>query len=229
MKENLENQEKAVIELSKSRTPFFGFNKALMIGDKETILTSLKNIFTTLQVEKVSPEDAKHIAFLLFSDMYRHYSYLSEEIYQKSMDVIRQSTTIDQIYDWLCYLLISVVSDKQPIRYTELTMQVISVLNERFNEELTLKHIADELHVNSVYLGQVFKKDTEQSFSQYLNQVRIKKAQKLLLNTEKNINEIAFETGYNTNHYFIKMFKKLNGLSPKEFRTKYQGRYNQFD
>ncbi|MGY3724660.1 two component transcriptional regulator, AraC family [Granulicatella balaenopterae] len=225
--QNLGNKEKAIIEVPKSATQFLGFNKALMIGDKETILATLQNIFTALQIEQVSPEDARHIAFLLFSDMYRHYSYLSEGIYQKSMDVIRQSKTIDQIYDWLSYLLISVVSDKQPIRYSALTMQVIAVLNERFNEDLALKNIADDLHVNSVYLGQVFKKDTEQSFSQYLNQVRIKKAQKMLLDTEKNINEIAFATGYNTNHYFIKMFKKLNGLSPKEFRAKYQGRYKE--
>ena len=69
-------------------------------------------------------------------------------------------------------------------------------------EELTLKSVADQLHINAVYLGQVFKKEIRYSFSQYLNQIRIKRAQYLLLNSNFNINEISEEIGYNNTNYF---------------------------
>lgn len=116
-------------------------------------------------------------------------------------------------------------SNQPQKRYSDLVSEAITCIQEEYSQELTLKAVSDRLHINGVYLGQCFKNETECSFSQYLNQVRIQKAQQLLLYTNKSINEIAYETGYNTNHYFIKMFKKLNGLSPKEFRDRYKDNY----
>ncbi|MHC9000269.1 helix-turn-helix domain-containing protein [Enterococcus bulliens] len=66
------------------------------------------------------------------------------------------------------------------------------------------------------------------TFAQYLNQVRIKKAQELLLNSTQNINEISDTIGYNNTTYFSKMFKKLTGLAPKEFREQYASTYYEF-
>ncbi len=83
--------------------------------------------------------------------------------------------------------------------------------------------------MNPVYLGQLFRKETERSFSQYLNQSRIKKAQYGLLNTTKPINEVGYEVGYNNPTYFFKMFRKLNGLTPKEFREKYMTNYHEIE
>ena len=65
--------------------------------------------------------------------------------------------------------------------------------------------MADELHLNPSYLGQIFKNQAE--FSQYLNQVRTKHAQKLLLYTDDTINEISEKVGFNNTNYFSKMFK----------------------
>ncbi|XIJ97922.1 helix-turn-helix domain-containing protein [Streptococcus parauberis] len=104
-------------------------------------------------------------------------------------------------------------------------METIACIEQDYEQDLSLKLVSEKLHINSVYLGQCFKNETERSFAQYLNQVRIQKAQQMLLYSNKTINEIAFATGYNTNHYFIKMFKKLNGLSPKEFRDQYKDNY----
>ncbi|MCJ0586345.1 helix-turn-helix domain-containing protein, partial [Enterococcus cecorum] len=60
-----------------------------------------------------------------------------------------------------------------------------------------------------------------------LNQIRIKRAQYLLLNSNFNINEISEEIGYNNTNYFSKMFKKLNGITPKEFREEYKDGYTE--
>ena len=70
-----------------------------------------------------------------------------------------------------------------------------------------------------VYLGQLFKKETQSSFSQYLNQVRIRKAQQLLLHTEQNIAEIAEEVGFLDMAHFSKVFKKQTGISANTYRN----------
>ena len=103
------------------------------------------------------------------------------------------------------------------------------MIEEHYTQELTVKSAAEALHVSVVYLGQVFKKETELSFNQYVNFIRIKKAQQLLLHTRQTINEIADVIGYNNTNYFSKMFKKLNGLTPKEFREKYEQSYESLD
>ncbi|KHD45953.1 response regulator transcription factor [Streptococcus hongkongensis] len=209
-----------------SELQFLSFNKALMIGDKPTILSKLDAIFEEMAELGYSPEDVKHVSFLLFLDIYRKFPILDKTTYSAMLETIHTSKHIDRIQSELVRLLELTSQDNPPQkRFSELVSETISYITQSYSEDLSLKYVADKLHVNGVYLGQCFKNETEQSFAQYLNQVRIQKAQQLLLYTNHSISEIAFEIGYNTNHYFIKMFKKLNGLSPKEFRDCYRDNY----
>lgn len=214
------------IEMPESRLQFFSFNKALMIGDEPTIISKLEEIFEEMKALKFSPEDVKHVSFLLFSDIYRQFPILDQLTYQAMLHAIHESQFIDEILSELKKVLQLTSRNQHPQkRYSDLVSQTVQCIQKQYKEELTLKVVADRLHVNGVYLGQCFKHETERSFAQYLNQVRIQKAQQLLLYSSLTINEIAYDTGYNTNHYFIKMFKKLNGLSPKEFRDQYKDKY----
>ena len=95
---------------------------------------------------------------------------------------------------------------------------MISILHEQFKEPLTLKDVSENLHLNVMYLGQLFKKKTKKSFSAYLNHLRIEQAKWLLLHSNQNINEISAEIGYNNTTYFSKLFKKIVGKSPKDYR-----------
>ena len=70
--------------------------------------------------------------------------------------------------------------------------KAVGMIEEHYTQELTVKLAAEALHVSVVYLGQVFKKETELSFNQYVNFISDqKKAQQLLLHTGQTINEIA--------------------------------------
>ncbi|VGY27950.1 two-component response regulator yesN [Streptococcus pyogenes] len=219
-------KDKSKIELPESRLQFFAFNKALMIGDEPTILSKLEAIFDEMKTLNFSPEDVKHVSFLLFSDIYRQFPILDKMTYLSMVKTIHDSQSIDRILRELKKVLDVTNQNNSPEkRYSDLVSETIDCIRKEYHQELTLKAIADRLHVNGVYLGQCFKNETERSFTQYLNHVRIQKAQQLLLYTNQSINEIAYKTGYNTNHYFIKMFKKLNGLSPKEFRDRYKDNY----
>ncbi|HEP3197907.1 TPA: response regulator transcription factor [Streptococcus pyogenes] len=214
------------LEMPESRLQFFAFNKALMIGDEPTILAKLEAIFHEMKALNFSPEDVKHVSFLLFSDIYRQFPILDKMTYLSMVKTIHNSQSIDRILRELKKVLDVTNQNNSPEkRYSDLVSETIDCIRKEYHQELTLKAIADRLHVNGVYLGQCFKNETERSFTQYLNHVRIQKAQQLLLYTNQSINELAYETGYNTNHYFIKMFKKLNGLSPKEFRDRYKDNY----
>lgn len=204
---------------------FLSFNKALMIGDEKTVRGELDRIFRELMVKHYSPEYVRYVAFLLFADISRQFPTATQEIYDETVVGIRKSHTIDEIKKMLTAVLDNVRNTDRPAVYSDAVSQVIAMVDDDYREELNLKTIAEALHLNVVYLGQLFKKETNRSFSQYLNQIRIKKAQQLLLHSTQTISEIADAIGYNNTNYFSKMFKKLNGITPKEFRDQYDSGY----
>lgn len=212
-------------EIGESEFSFLAFNKSLMIGDQKTIQQELDAIFEDAVIRQLQPENARYIAFLLFTDISRQYPTATKDIYEETIEKIRQSHTVYQLKELLEDVL--QMAKRQPVekQFSEMTQKVIEIVQKDYRQDLTLKLVADRLHLNAVYLGQVFKKEMHNSFSQYLNQIRIKRAQQLLLHSNLNINEIADEIGYNNTNYFSKMFKKLNGITPKEFRDAYHGDY----
>lgn len=205
---------------------FFAFNKSLMIGDSKTIHDELEKIFTEVAIQQVQPEYARYIAFLLFADIARQYPTVTQEIYDETIKKIRTQETLAALHEVIEDVLAQVSQLGPDKPYSEVTQKVVNLVKADYQQELTIKMVADTLHLNGGYLGQLFKKEIHHSFSQYLNQVRIKKAQQLLLHSTLNINEISDEIGYNNTNYFSKMFKKLNGLTPKEFRDQFASNYS---
>jgi two-component system response regulator YesN len=209
--------------------PFLSFNKALTIGDTKTVQDELAKIFSRLESLQVDPEHVRYVAFLLFTDIYRQFPALTKENYDRIISQIRGSNTIQILRELFQEILQLAKDQPQQKRYSETVQKAVRMIEDNYTQELTVKSAAESLHVSVVYLGQLFKKETELSFNQYVNFIRIKKAQQLLLHTGKTINEIANAIGYNNTNYFSKMFKKLNGLTPKEFREKYEHGYESLD
>ena len=87
-----------------------------------------------------------------------------------------------------------------------------------YKEDISLQTISFEFNANAAYLGRIFKEATGQSFSSYLNQVRIKKAKMLLNETGCTVHEIAERIGYNSTNYFVNVFKKYTGCFPSQYR-----------
>ncbi len=83
---------------------------------------------------------------------------------------------------------------------------------------LSLKELAAQWHISAAYLGKLFKEQTGEFFNDYLLKVRIEEAKRLLLEDKLRIGEIALEVGFSNQSYFNKMFRKIYGISPAEYR-----------
>ncbi len=104
------------------------------------------------------------------------------------------------------------------VKYSPVVQQIVTVVNERYYEELSLKTLAYQYNINSSYLGQIFNKEVGCSFSDYLNKTKNMKAKELILETNMKINDIAKEVGYTDSSYFYRKFKKFFGVSPSTLR-----------
>ena len=96
--------------------------------------------------------------------------------------------------------------------------QAIQFVEEHMHEPLTMRAIAEHLHMNASYFSVLFKDQIGITFSEYLTRRRIQKAKELLLGTQLTIAEIAEASGYQSDKYFVKVFRSLEGVSPGQYR-----------
>ncbi|WP_135554387.1 AraC family transcriptional regulator [Paenibacillus cymbidii] len=110
---------------------------------------------------------------------------------------------------------------KKNAKYDEL-MRIINqmIAAQYMKEDLSLDGIAEALNMSPVYLGRLIKKYTSKTLSDYINEYRIERAQELLRGSDKLIAAIAEETGFASNSYFGKVFKKYVGITPNEYRLR---------
>lgn len=89
-----------------------------------------------------------------------------------------------------------------------------------FNEEITMKKTAEEIHVNYSYLSKLFKEEMNCSFVDYLSEIRLDTAADLLRESNDSVTEISYACGFKECSYFTKLFRNRFGLSPREYRVK---------
>ncbi|MBK5444426.1 MULTISPECIES: response regulator transcription factor [Peribacillus] len=109
--------------------------------------------------------------------------------------------------------------EQKPEHRSPIIQSVVQYIQEHFYEELSLKTLSYKFHINSIYLGQLFQKETGLVFSEYINHLRLEKAKQLLRGTHLKAGIIGKQVGYSDSAYFYKQFKKAVGITPSAWRT----------
>lgn len=103
--------------------------------------------------------------------------------------------------------------------YSHSIQFAVRYLNENFQDQsLSLKTLANTLHLNAAYLGRQFKSETGSFFTTYLTELRIQKSIELLQTTTLKISSIGETVGFSTESHFFTTFKKVTGNSPSYYR-----------
>lgn len=110
-------------------------------------------------------------------------------------------------------------SEKVYDKYRDLVQQSIRYVDEHYNEALTLDTICKISMVSKTYFCYLFKLLTQQTFIEYLMDRRIDKSMELLRKTDISIITVAQMVGFNDSTHFSRTFKRLKGISPREYRT----------
>ncbi|GIQ70541.1 AraC family transcriptional regulator [Xylanibacillus composti] len=118
--------------------------------------------------------------------------------------------------------LLQVFSDRRDSQYHTISEQIIDMIQQYYDTEITLEECASKLHYNANYLSSVFKKETGLTFSEYLTNYRLAMAKSWLIETNMTIREIAEKLKYNNPQNFIRSFRKLEGMTPGLYREKYK-------
>lgn len=107
------------------------------------------------------------------------------------------------------------LTENEPIQHA------LCYIKDNFHRPITLAETANQVYFSQCYFSKLFKKETGLSFVTYLNHVRIKKAEVLLLKSNRSICTISRSVGYSQTSYFCKIFRTINGLSPSQYRKNF--------
>jgi two-component system, response regulator YesN len=142
--------------------------------------------------------------------------YLIKPFSDKDMisSLMKVKMTLDSDMTEITNLLDQHISSEEIIELIEL------YIKNNYKNNLTIADIASNLHFSSDYLSRVYKKSTGCSPLKYLINLRVNEAKKILLsNTEMSIKAVGEYVGYDDQYYFSRIFKKIAGLYPSEYRS----------
>lgn len=136
---------------------------------------------------------------------------------------IEQLLTLIRLLDLIYHTEYEILASRnyvdQGIFSSKKMTQIHNYLIQNFKIDIDVNSCANHIGMTTTSFCRFFKKQTNVTFSVYLNYLRINFAQKLLRNTELAVKEIAFECGYSSVVYFNQKFKKLTGLSPGKYKN----------
>jgi len=107
-------------------------------------------------------------------------------------------------------------------RHEQIIEAVKDYIRHNYSSKITLKEMAKSVYISHSYLSKIIKTQTGHSFRHLVNMARIEEALRMLENTNKNLSEIAFQTGFEDHSYFAKVFKRHTGMNPSDYRARKQ-------
>lgn len=108
-----------------------------------------------------------------------------------------------------------------------LTKRAKEYIKTNYSKSITLEDVAREINVSPQYLSKLFKEETGENFIDYLTGIRIRIAKSLLEGDEMSIKEICYSIGYSDPNYFSRIFKKIVGSTPTEYKDEFLNRISQ--
>lgn len=212
-------------------SPPFVYHRTLSGSDKpyERILIKFTPEFAAPFIE--------HMGQQIFDELYeRRIFQFTKEASEKIKTLFLDMLEIYQkekpykeflLQGMLCRLLAEIweegFSGEEEISKTPLTppiMDAVSYIESYYSLNPSLKKIARAVNLSPSYFSRLFHEQLGKSYSEYLNNVKLRHASILLVQTKKSIMEIAQETGYCHGNYLNEQFKKRMGLTPGQFRKK---------
>ena len=104
-------------------------------------------------------------------------------------------------------------------RQGNLVSMIMQYIDENYMKDLSLELIADEMGVTAKYVSRVFKENAGMLLTDYINEIRINKAKELLRDTVMKVQDIGQQVGIDNRTTFLRVFKKVEGVSPTEYRA----------
>ena len=168
------------------------------------------------------PESAKMRAFILVLSGYDDFYLVREAFRAGASDYLLKSDVNAPAFSAIMGKALEYLkrrADSQPAEAGDfLTGQIREFVRQNLSRALTLREIAAHFGFSPGYLSQIFSEREEMTLSDYIVGARISRAKELLNQTDRSITEILYSVGFNSPEHFSRTFRRLTGMSPRQYR-----------
>ncbi len=193
-----------------------------IIGDLFVSISTVANIHKN-QVVVVCHQIASAINSALLDSA--NIKEEDEDNMLKIFDTIQNCPTVSKMEEeLLAYARFYVGKniEKEPTDQDEIVTSVKVYIEKNYTSPISLQELASEVFICQSYLCLLFKQKTGTTLTNYITQLRVDKAKKMLRNTDKKLIDICFDVGFNDSKYFSRIFKKSTGYTPSDYRVQYK-------
>lgn len=203
---------------------------ALESGEVDGAKDEIDDVFLKARKERIMPSEvtewAKHLFWCVFNIVKPKHENDSDDMvaYKRRLDYcVKDKFRIDDLKSLLKEIcetcaIISSHSDEQV--NTSVMKEIVDYVDAHFHEDISLQKLSSMFFVEFSYLSKLFKTYTGECYIQYLTRKRIQKAKELLLKPDLTIYEVAFMVSFEDPKYFSNLFKKTEGITPRDYRLK---------
>jgi two-component system response regulator YesN len=194
--------------------------------DTDQVIKLVQTVFDRIMKQRIAIESSVQLCLELLHLLHKEFKQAGlEEDAQKDDPLyvrILHFEELKEAYLWFEVWIKDCMDNLSRLAretYREDVFVLIQHMRMHYSEELSLKQAAEIVNMNSSYLSFLFKKETGMSFTEYLNRIRIEKAEMFLSSTDLPSYLIAEKVGYENINYFGRVFKKMKGISPQQYRS----------
>ncbi|NQX67805.1 helix-turn-helix domain-containing protein [Paenibacillus alba] len=145
-------------------------------------------------------------------------NHFSVEILHKEL---LEMDTLQEMGEWMIHFFSSfflVAEDVKVLSKRPEVLDACQYVSLHLNKKISLDEVSEQLFLNPSYFSRLFKKETGETFIEYVNRMKVERAKELLDQTNLAVSKIGESLGYDNHSYFIKMFKSVAGMTPLEYR-----------
>lgn len=196
--------------------------------DYDATMATVKATMDMFRDKHYPPRLLKHLLTQVLGELYSIFKYAfdaqgSAFSYSGLHETISKTNHYDDLYALLSNLLKSVIGELKYIRHNQskhVIMRAINFVEHNYDQNISLEDVAKVVNLSKQYVCSLFKKETGQNLSVFINQIRIDKAKELLINPSVSSKDIYAMVGFSNQQYFTRVFKKITGMTTTEFKEK---------
>ncbi|MCC3372157.1 response regulator [Cohnella sp. REN36] len=208
--------------------PFVEWGILLDNANTDELIAAIENALQRFQSDGASREQLElfyyGFAHMLYQTAFRQGIPPGELVASPELGEGQGCRTPQQMQAWATKLVRKAalaLQDRQRDA-SAVVAKIQSFIQDHLHQDLSRDDIAQSVYRNPAYLSRLFRKETGLSLTDYIAQTKIERAKRLLTDTNDKVSNIAEGLGYVHFSYFAKLFKKITGLTPQEYRKKHQ-------
>ncbi|WP_340027931.1 helix-turn-helix domain-containing protein [Paenibacillus sp. FSL H7-0940] len=191
----------------------------------------LEEIFTAFEQNKLPDDEIRSLIQAMLQMLSREVAMmseglqeeLSEENINRWLSAVEEAETLTDVksllFDGLTDLFRTYVAVTETKSYKAMVNEMKNYIEEQFaNPDLSLKHLSDRFQITGKHASYLFKTEFNMKFVDFVTELRMKETEQLLLNTDYSLQDIALKVGYANGITLGRVFKRVTGITPGDYR-----------